>query len=198
LADRFQAPRSGRLLKSTAESSFGQGASVPKSNTVVLLRRRSPVVFALIVACGLLAACGPDKDASSEATDTAIVTVTSEPSPTALSGPPRVGEAIWTNSIEPESNAPLAATPVVGDTTIYAVFPIVSLPEGSQIVANWYFNDTSLDALGSAMRIDRDRTSGWIEFHIERTGSTPWPDGVYEVVLTDGTNELQRADITIS
>lgn len=170
-----------------------------KTNTVVLMRRWSPVVFTLIVACGLLAACGPDKNASSEATDTAVVTVTSEPSPTALSGPPRVGEAIWTNSIEPETNAPVAAaTPTIGDTTIYAVFPVVSLPAGSQIVASWYFNDTSLDALGSAMRIDQDRTSGWIEFHIERTGSTPWPDGIYEVVLTDGTNELQRSDITIS
>jgi hypothetical protein len=186
-------------VKSTAESSFGQGASVPKTNTVVHFRRWFPIVLALIVACGLLAACGPDKKASSGATETAVVTATPEPSPTALSGPPRVGEAIWATSIEPETNAPLAAaTPAIGDTTIYAVFPIVSLPAGSQIVASWYFNDTSLDALGSAMRIDRDRTSGWIEFHIERTGSAPWPNGVYEVVLTDGTNELQRADITIS
>ncbi len=122
-----------------------------------------------------------------------------ELSPTALSGPARVGDVIWASTIEPQTNAPVtASTPVVGDTTIYAVFPIVSLPAGSQLIASWYFNDTSLDALNSAMRIDQDRTSGWIEFHIERTGTDPWPDGVYEIVLTDGTNELQRADITIS
>jgi hypothetical protein len=48
------------------------------------------------------------------------------------------------------------------------------------------------------MRIDRDRVSGWIEFHIERTGAEPWPDGDYEIVVTDGTNELQRSVVTIS
>lgn len=176
-----------------------RGASVPESNTVVVLRRWSPVVLALIVACGLMAACGSDKKESPAATDAVVVTDTPELSPTALSGAPRVGEVIWATAIEPQTNAPMmAATPVVTDTTIYAVFPIVSLPAGSQLVASWYFNDTTLDALNSAMRIDRDRTTGWIEFHIERTGPDPWPNGVYEIVLTDGTHELQRADITIS
>jgi len=172
---------------------------VPGSNTFVLSRRWAPIFLALIVACGLLAACGSDKKESPDATETAVETDVPDLSPTALSGPARVGDVIWATTIEPQTNAPVAAsTPVAGDTTIYAVFPIVSLPAGSQLVASWYFNDTSLDALSSAIRIDQDRTSGWIEFHIERTGTDPWPDGVYEIVLTDGTNELQRADITIS
>jgi hypothetical protein len=172
---------------------------VPGSNTFVLLRRVAPIFLALIVACGLLVACGSDKKEPPDATERAVATDVPELSPTALSGPPRVGDVIWATAVKPQTNAPVtASTPVVGDTTIYAVFPVVSLPAGSQLVASWYFNDTSLDALSSAMRIDRDRTSGWIEFHIERTGSDPWPDGVYEIVLTDGTNELQRADITIS
>jgi hypothetical protein len=117
---------------------------------------------------------------------------------TALTGTPRLGEAVWTSAIAGETNAPLAQSPQLTDETIYAVFPIESLPAGSQLLASWYFNDTSLDALDSAMRIDRDRDSGWIEFHIERTGPQPWPDGEYAIVVTDGTNEIQRAVITIS
>jgi hypothetical protein len=65
-------------------------------------------------------------------------------------------------------------------------------------MASWFFNDTTLDALSSAMRIDRDRVSGWVEFHIERTGSEPWPDGEYMVVITDGTTELQRAVVSLT
>ncbi len=116
---------------------------------------------------------------------------------TALSGTPRIGEAVWTSVIQPETNAPVALAPKGTDATIYAVFPIESLPAGSQLVASWFFNDTSLDALDSAMRIDTDRVSGWIEFHIERTGTEPWPDGDYEIVVSDGTNELQRAVVSI-
>lgn len=172
---------------------------MPESTTFACLRRRVPIALALIVACGLLAACGSDKKETPGQTDTAAPTKTAEIVPTVLSGPPRIGEAVWAASIDPETAAPIvAATPVVDDSTIYAVFPIVSLPAGSQLVASWYFNDTTLDALDSAMRIDQDRVSGWVEFHIERTSSEPWPDGVYEIVVTDGTNELQRADITIS
>ena len=172
---------------------------MPGSNSLELLRRRAPFVLALIVACSLLAACGSGKKSEPPATDTVVATDTPEIVPTALSGPPVIGEVVWATSVDPQTDAPIGtATPVVGDSAIYAVFPIVSLPAGSQLVASWYFNDTSLDALNSAMRIDQDRVSGWIEFHIERTGTDPWPDGQYEIVVTDGTNELQRAQITIS
>jgi hypothetical protein len=163
------------------------------------MRRRAPIAVTLIVACALLAACGPDSDDPSETTEPAQSTETIALTPTALSGPPRIGAAVWTNAVDPHTNAPAGpATPVIGDQTIYAVFPIESLPAGSQLVARWFFNDTSLDALDSAMRIDQDRVSGFVEFHIERTGVDPWPDGVYEIVVTDGTDELQRAQVTIS
>ncbi len=113
-------------------------------------------------------------------------------------GTPRLGEAVWTSAVMARNERSDRACAQLTDATIYAVFPIESLPAGSQLLASWYFNDTSLDALDSAMRIDQDRTSGWIEFHIERTGSEPWPDGEYAIVVTDGTNEVQRAVITIS
>jgi hypothetical protein len=58
--------------------------------------------------------------------------------------------------------------------------------------------DPSLVAGGSPPPPPQDRVSGWVEFHIQRTGADPWPDGVYEIVVTDGTNELQRAEVTIS
>jgi hypothetical protein len=162
------------------------------------LRRLGMLATALIVACGLLAACASGNDDTPKNSSTPKPTETPLVEPTALTGAPRIGEAVWTSAIQPETNEPIALAPEVGDPTIYAVFPIESLPAGSQLVASWFFNDTSLDALNSAMRIDRDRVSGWIEFHIERTGTEPWPDGEYEIVVTDGTNELQRSVVTIS
>lgn len=172
---------------------------MPAMSSIEHVHRRIPMVLALIVACGLLVACGSGKKGVPPATATSAPTETAIVLPTALSGPPRIGAVVWANAVDPESNAPNgAATPVIGDTTIYAVFPIESLPAGSQLVASWSFNETSLDALNSSMRIDQDRVSGWIEFHIARTGTDPWPDGVYQIVVTDGTNELQRAQIAIS
>ncbi len=169
-----------------------------RKSLVELIRRRAPVACAFIVACGLLVACGSGKSDDLDAAPTVIPTETVEVIPTALSGLPRLGAPVWTNAVAPQTNAPVDATPVIGDTVIYAVFPIESLPAGSQLLASWFFNDTSLGELDSAMRIDRDRVSGWVEFHIERTGSDSWPDGVYEIVVSDGTRELQRSEIAIS
>jgi hypothetical protein len=171
---------------------------VPRHYRFEQLRRLVILASALIVACGLLSACAAGNDDDPETSSTVEPTETLVVAPTALTGTPRIGEAVWTSAIQPETNAPIALPPKVSDATIYAVFPIESLPAGSQLVASWFFNDTSLDALNSAMRIDQDRVTGWIEFHIERTGSEPWPDGEYEIVVTDGTNELQRAVVTIS
>lgn len=171
---------------------------MPRISTFEFVRHRAPLACALIVACGLLVACGSGKSSSPDATVAAVPTETVEVMPTALSGQPRLGSPVWTNAVAPQSNAPAEATPEIGDMVIYAVFPIESLPAGSQLLARWYFNDTSLDALDSAMRIDRDCVSGWVEFHIERTGPDPWPDGVYQIVVSDGTHELQRSEIAIS
>lgn len=172
---------------------------MPGLNRFERLRRVAPVALLLIVACALLAACGTAKNNSIDATEVSSSSESLPSSPTALSGSPRIGQAIWANAVDPQTDAPVgAATPVVGDATIYAVFPIESFPAGSQLIASWYFNETSLDSLSSAMRIDQDRVSGWLEFHIQQTGQQPWPDGRYEIVVTDGTNELQRSEITIS
>lgn len=171
---------------------------MPRQSHFDQMRRLGLLLSALIVACGLLAACSfgddgtPDDSLTTEATETPVVV------PTALSGSPRIGEAVWTVAVDAITKEPVAVAPQVTDTTIYAVFPIESLPAGSQLVARWFYNETSLDALDSAMRVDQDRVTGWIEFHIERTGPEPWPDGEYEIVVTDGTNELQRSVITIS
>ncbi len=170
---------------------------MPRQYQFVRLRRFGMLASVFIVACGLLAACGSGNKETSEITATPEPTETPVIVATALSGAPRIGEAIWTSEIQPETNAPIALAPQRTDETIFAVFPIESLPAGSQLLASWFFNDTSLDALDSAIRIDQDRVSGWIEFHIERTGAEPWPNGDYEIVVSDGTTELQRAMVTV-
>lgn len=169
---------------------------MPLRSPFEFIRQRAPILCVLIVACGLLAACGVGQESRPA---TAVPTETMVPTATALSGIPRIGPVIWSNSIDPGTNEPIdLATPTVDGRVIYAVVPIEALPAGSQLLARWYFNDTSLDALDSALRVDHDRVSGWLEFHIERTGTEPWPDGVYEVVISDGTTELQRSEVSIS
>lgn len=171
---------------------------MPRISRFDRLRRLGVLALPLIVACGLLTACASGDDDGPEATSVPEPTETPIVVATALSGVPRIGEAVWTSAIQPETNAPIALAPEGSDAIIYAVFPIESLPAGSQLMARWFFNDTSLDALDSAMRVDQDRISGWIEFHIERTSAEPWPNGDYEIVVSDGTTELQRAVVTIS
>lgn len=170
---------------------------MPRQYRFDRLRRFGMLASVFIVACGLFAACGSGNEDNGDISSTPEPTETPVIVPTALSGAPRIGEAIWTSAIQPETNAPLALAPQVTDETIFAVFPVESLPAGTQLLASWFFNDTSLDALDSSMRIDQDRISGWIEFHIERTSAEPWPNGDYEIVVSDGTAELQRAVVTV-
>lgn len=171
---------------------------MPRQSQFDRIRRLAGLAFALILACGLLAACASGDDTTSDSTPVPVSTETAVVPPTALTGAPRIGEAVWTRAIEPGTKEPLNLAPTVTDETIYAVFPIESLPAGSQLIAEWFFNDTSLDGLGSALRIDQDQNAGWLEFHIERTGPEPWPDGEYAIVVTDGTNELQRAVLALT
>lgn len=181
------------------QSLFFRGARVLGSTSVLWWRRWAPFALMLIVTCAMLAACGSGKGPSPTPATPAEPSETPVALPTALSGSPRIGPAVWTTAVDPQTAAPIAGgTPAVDATTLYAVFPIESLPAGSQLVASWFFNDTSLDALSSAMRIDRDQVSGWIEFHIQRTGTDPWPDGTYSIVVSDGTTELQRSEVVIS
>ncbi|MCA9859672.1 MAG: hypothetical protein KC438_08115 [Thermomicrobiales bacterium] len=171
---------------------------MPRIQLAAPWRQTGSLIVALIVACGLLVACGTGGN-DDDTPPTPDATETPERVATALSGAPRIGAATWTSAVDPRTNAPIGdGTPVIGDTVIYAVFPIETLPAGTQLVASWYFNNTSLDALSSSMRIDQDRVSGWLEFHIERTGADPWPNGRYVIVVTDGTNELQRSEVTVS
>lgn len=172
---------------------------MPKLFRLQSIGRIRSLLLLIIVAGGLLTACGgqtksdPTPNLDTEANATAALV------PTALSGPPRIGPVVWARTIDPATGAPANTDTLTTDApAIYAVFPIESLPAGSQLVAHWYFNDTSLDALDSAMRIDQDRNTGWLEFHIERVDSESWPRGRYAVVVDDGTTELQRAEITIS
>lgn len=161
------------------------------------LRRRNLLALSLIVACSALIGCS--SDGTDRASVSPVATVIVDPSVTPLSGPPVIGSIVWTTSVDPATKAPAGgAPPTVRDLVIYAVAPIESLPAGSQLIARWYFNGTSLDGLNSSMRIDQDRVAGWLEFHIERVDGDSWPDGEYEIVISDGSTDLQRSRVRIS
>jgi hypothetical protein len=100
---------------------------------------------------------------------------------------PTIGEIVWAAEIAPGTNQPIA--PVdrfpTDAPTIYAVLPVTGLPIGTVLQAAWSYNDTPLDQMTTSLTVEATSADViWIEFHLYRETEDPWPDGIYEVVIT--------------
>ncbi len=124
-------------------------------------------------------------------------------SQTGAGGTPEVvtaelGDVVWTTVVDP---AGLPATPVAVFTPdapmIYAALPVIRIAAGTTISAVWTYNDTSLDALASSVNASETRAGGWIEFHLNRTGPEPWPDGTYGITVSANGQVIQTGEIRI-
>ncbi len=117
-----------------------------------------------------------------------------------LSGPPVLGPVVWSTAVQPCSNLPVAIVSSFADTAeaIYAVFPIERLPAGSTILAEWTYNDTSLDGMEATLTAPADQIGGWLEFHLERSSDDPWPDGKYAIQLTAGGVLLATGEVALT
>jgi hypothetical protein len=152
----------------------------------------------MIVASVLTGCVSGDDDSQDPAEQTAEAASGSDQS-APLTGPPSVGAVVWSSAVQPETNEPVSPVESFPDTTsvLYAVFPIQRLPEGSTIRAFWTFNGTSLDGLDQEITSPRDQVSGWLEFHLERTGQEPWPDGTYAITLTSDSVQIATGEVVV-
>ncbi len=122
----------------------------------------------------------------------------------AINGTPTVarvelGEVVWTTGVDPTAGAP--ATPVAAfeadAPALYAVLPIIRIEPGVTITATWTYNDTPLDPLASTITASEARENGWLEFHLNRTGPVPWPDGTYEIAVSADGQEIQTGEVRV-
>lgn len=135
----------------------------------------------------MLAACGGgdgvgDTDNGEEAS--------ASPTAPPMSGPPILGDPVWSTAIDPQTSEPIDPVNAFSDTdsVLYLVFPVERWPQGTAIDAQWYFNDTAIEGMNDRLQSDSDRTGGWLEFHLIRASESVWPDGTFRAELTyDGT-----------
>jgi hypothetical protein len=156
-------------------------------------------MLVISVLVGALAGCVTgDEEPRDPAVETAEAASEGE-APEALTGAPVLGTAIWSTEVQPGTNEPLAPVERFPDsaTVLYAVFPVQRLPKGASIQASWTFNGTSLDGLEQELTAPRDQVTGWLEFHLERTGQERWPDGLYAISLTADNAQIATAEVAV-
>lgn len=109
-----------------------------------------------------------------------------------------VGPIVWAAAVDPRTKAPqtVVETFPVDAAVLYAAMPVVRMESGIVIEAIWSYNGTPLDAAGAVVVVDQVASGAWLEFHLSRTGTIPWPDGIYAIrVLIDGEQAHEAAVI---
>ncbi|HEU0114143.1 MAG TPA: hypothetical protein VFQ80_05680 [Thermomicrobiales bacterium] len=178
------------------------------------------VAAATIVVLGLAACGGPPSSpatpiapAATAAGSAVAVAATAAASPTASIptafagiGSPvaraagEIGPVVWARAIDPATKAPTdrAAAFAADAKAIYAVVPVIRLAPNARLTASWSYNDTSLDAFTQTVTAGRPAGARWVEFHLTRPASMPWPDGDYTIVLRLDNDVVQTASITVA
>ncbi len=110
-----------------------------------------------------------------------------------------LGEVVWTTAVDPAAGAPATPVAVVAPDApaIYAVLPVIRMEPGTTVTASWTYNDTPLDTLTSTISVSEAREGGWLEFHLDRTGPDPWPDGTYGITVSADGQEVQSGQVRI-
>jgi hypothetical protein len=154
----------------------------------------SLVIFAiLVVSCG-----GNDEPNLGPDADEEVAEVIA-PTATPLSGPPVLGEIVWSLAVDPETKEPVepVSSFSVDADVITAVAAVERLPQGTQLVGQWEYNNTSLDDFVTTITVDQDRVDGWIEFRLIQSDLERWPDGRYELSILSGGELLQSAEVQV-
>ena len=133
-----------------------------------------------------LASCGGNPQAtlresgteSPRPESTGIGAPLATPQPTAST--PRVGAIIWATTVDPETHAPVDTVSRLPPDAprIIAAAKVSGLPPRSRLVANWEYNNTSLDPLAARLVTSEPTTDQWVIFQIERSPDVTWPDGI--------------------
>lgn len=107
-----------------------------------------------------------------------------------------VGPIVWAAEVDPLTKVPRTAVESFpADTgTLFAAVPVERMEPGTEVRAEWSYNGSLLDIAPVVVRSDGAARGAWLEFHLTRSGDTPWPEGIYAVrVLIDGAPAVEAA-----
>lgn len=172
-----------------------------------LLGRRARAIAALCLLVPVLVACGDDDSDPPEptalATEVAPASSTEAPQATEIPVPVQVvaGDPVWTTSVEPGTNRPVAEVEDEFDATapvIYAAVSVVAAPAGALLVATWTYNDTPIQGMDATVQLPEVRFEPiWLEFHLERQSEDGWPDGEYRITLSEGDRVVSEGTVEV-
>ena len=110
-----------------------------------------------------------------------------------------IGAIVWTTSIDPTTKSPGPPLLIIPSETrvIYAALPVDRADPGTTIEARWTYNNTALQGFRSAITFERPASQLWIEFHIELTGDSTWPYGLYGIEVTVDAQPARQSTVTV-
>jgi hypothetical protein len=134
-----------------------------------------------LTACGLPGSNDPSPTPQSTSTLVPTVIPTS-----AITTPLAVDAPVWTTGINPVDGSPIdqAEWFPTSATVIYAAFQTSEIASGTGFTVSWIMNGTPVPGLNPTLKMNADTPAGWIEFHLTRTTTEPWPAGHLEIQLT--------------
>jgi hypothetical protein len=150
------------------------------------LRGGKWVNWVLVLVCSLfLIACGDDADPEPTPTQEATAQPTSAPT-SQVQEPLEVQPPVWSTGVDPADGSPVDSIEWVSTDApvVYAVFETTAIPAGTSFSIAWTMNGTPVPGLNPTLEMRVDAPAGWIEFHLDRTSETPWPEGILEIELT--------------
>jgi hypothetical protein len=176
----------------------GRSRSVDRVRSIALVIG----LAAVIAGCG-----GDDASNGSQGTvssadasaTTAAAVLSSGPSATPTIVPtPSFGDVVWATEVDPQTKAPVGAVDAFASDapTLYAVVPVRNLPENTTLIADWTYNETSLDGLTSTATTASTIEEGWVEFHLTRSAEN-WPDGTYAITVRVDGQVVQTAEVAV-
>ncbi|MGH2617854.1 MAG: hypothetical protein ACRDJC_21705 [Thermomicrobiales bacterium] len=125
-------------------------------------------------------------------------------SPVAIANPVRetspFGEVVWAAASDPATNAPIETVSAYSPDAPRITASVLAdgLPAGATIEAAWQYNNTSLDAFTRQIVTSAPTAQTWLSFHIDRDPETPWPVGVYEVIVSLDGSEIRHASVEVA
>ena len=153
----------------------------------------------LVVLLAALTACGGGEDPAPTPTAPAVDDAPATPG-TATAPADAFGEIVWTTTIDAGTNNPterLVTLPAAA-STIYAVVPVTWVPSGTTITARWTYNDTPIQGMDATVQLPEiGDDSVWIEFHLQRSGEEPWPDGMYAIEISRGEEVVGAGTVAV-
>jgi hypothetical protein len=147
-----------------------------------------------------LTACGTGSDSDPEPTPTSEPTAEPTMEPTRGAATlPDVESPVWASGVSPDDGSPvesLETVPTDADV-IYAVFRTSEISAGTSFSIAWTMNGTPVPGLNPTLEMRADAPAGWIEFHLDRTSPSNWPEGVLEIELRSGETVVSSGSVEL-